>query len=40
MYSDEPHHVYSFTNTVWVNENIEDEKFRVCIIHGRGYKCV
>jgi hypothetical protein len=40
MHSGEPHNVYSFTNNIWVNENIEDEKIKVCIMYGRGYKCM
>lgn len=40
MHSGEPNNVYSFTNTIWVNENIEDEKVRVCIMYGRGYNCM
>jgi hypothetical protein len=30
--------VYPFTNTNCGNENIEDEKGRVHIMYGRGYK--
>lgn len=38
IHSGEPHSVYPFTNTIFINENIEDVKVMVCIMYGRGYK--
>jgi hypothetical protein len=40
MHNEEPCNLYSFTHTIWGDENIEDEKHGACVMYGRDCKCI